>query len=78
MNSEDKKTLGRNIPQIREAFSDDNKWYFGIYHRRPHRNNDELILFYIEHGGAKGYAKRNANATIQEPTERADRTGTRH
>jgi len=56
----------RNAKQLREAVSDDNKWYFGIYHKRPHHNNDELVLFYIEHGGALGYAKRNAKATIQE------------
>lgn len=72
MNSEDKRTLARNIPQIREALSDDNKWYFGIFHKRPHSNDEELLEYFILHGGASGYAKRNANAKIQEPADGSD------
>ena len=68
MNSEDKKTLGRNMPQIREALSDVNRYYFWLRYNRQPKNDSELILYYIEGGGASDYAKRNAKSKIQEIT----------
>jgi len=72
MNREDEKTLSRNVPQIRESKSSLNRYYFWLKYKRQPIDDSELLFFYVTSGGASDYAKRNAKAKIQEPTERAD------
>jgi len=48
-----------NCRQIDEALSADNKYYFWLANGRPHNNVDELLEYYVNNGGAKGFAERN-------------------
>ena len=63
---EDNENLKRKIYQIRESKSSLNRYYFWIRFKRQPLNDGELMLFYIESGGARDYAERNKNATIKE------------
>jgi len=63
---EDNENLKRKIYQIRESKSSVNRYYFWIRFKRQTLNDEELMLFYIESGGARDYAKRNKNSTISE------------
>ena len=46
-----------NEHQIEEALGPTNRWYYGVHYKTNGNNasKDELILFYIEHGGARHY-----------------------
>jgi len=63
---EDNENLKRKIYQIRESKSSVNRYYFWIKYQRQPISDEELMLFYIESGGARDYAERNKNATIKE------------
>ena len=63
---QDRATLQRKVAQLREALGNDNRWYFCIRYKRQPISDEELIWYYINNGGPEDYAKRNANATIQE------------
>ena len=38
-----------------EALGDVNRYYFHLFFGREPKNDDELIMYYIEHGGAKTF-----------------------
>jgi hypothetical protein len=47
-----------NNLQIQEAIGEVNRYYFFITHNREPYDLNELILFYIENGGATGFRER--------------------
>jgi hypothetical protein len=48
-----------NAKQIEEALSDVNRYYFFLKYGRPAKNDQELILYYIEFGGARDFRKEH-------------------
>ena len=50
-----------NELQIKEALSDINRYYFYLKYGRPAINDQELILYYIEYGGAKDFKENHSN-----------------
>lgn len=47
-----------NQLQIKEALGEVNRYYFWVVNKRDPKNDTELILFYIENGGAKDFRER--------------------
>lgn len=45
--------------QIRESQSDVNRYFFWLKHKREPKDQDELMMFYIESGGAKNFADKH-------------------
>lgn len=54
----DESLILRNKKQIEEALSDMNRYYFWKNRGREPFDNTELILFYIEQGGARDFAQK--------------------
>jgi hypothetical protein len=48
--------------QIAEAQSDFNKYHCCKHHRKDITNPEELLAYYINHGGAESFRKRFADA----------------
>ncbi|MFW5853229.1 MAG: hypothetical protein ACOCU8_01140 [Patescibacteria group bacterium] len=49
----------RNLAQIQEALSPENRWFAGQF--LGHKPTDsEAVSYYISHGGAEGFARRMA------------------
>lgn len=48
----------RNQKQIEEALSDTNRYYFHEKYNREPFDDNELLMYYIEAGGAKNFAQR--------------------
>jgi hypothetical protein len=57
-----------NIEQIKEALGEVNRYYFGLANKRPPKEGREgeveLILYYIDNGGAEGFRKRNQQGIL--------------
>ncbi len=56
----------RMIKQREEALSPKNVYYFGICYNREPKDEEELIVYYVEHGGASGFAKRESGHTANQ------------
>lgn len=41
-----------------EALSNTNRYFFNQHYGRDPIDNEELIIYYVDYGGAKGYAER--------------------
>jgi hypothetical protein len=48
-----------NTEQLQEALGSDNKWFFCEKYKRQPKDNNELILYYIENGGANAFRVKN-------------------
>lgn len=48
-----------NQKQIEEALGKVNRYFFWKENGREARNDDELIIYYITHGGAKHWRKEH-------------------
>jgi len=44
-----------NLMQIIEALGCTNRWYFTQHYGREPRNDNELVMYYCEHGGARHF-----------------------
>lgn len=60
--------------QEKEADSKDNRYFAGLHYGREVTDPAELMLYYIEHGGATGHrlrvaALRKAEAEASQPVE---------
>lgn len=53
------KFLARNLKQEVEALGAVNRYYFFMKYSRNAETDEELVRFYIENGGATGFAERN-------------------
>ncbi|MFA6098083.1 MAG: hypothetical protein WCV50_04765 [Patescibacteria group bacterium] len=57
-----KEVLDNNLHQIEEALGDDNRYFANQYYQehfsRNTENDTEVILYYINNGGAKGHRQR--------------------
>ncbi|MFA6464077.1 MAG: hypothetical protein WCV55_03680 [Candidatus Paceibacterota bacterium] len=62
----DQENLEDKIEQIHEALSDDNRHFFRVNHDWKEGSDDELMMWYIDNGGAKGHAERRAEREKQE------------
>lgn len=49
-----------NKHQIQESKSELNRYYFWLKYQRQPKSDEELLLFYIENGGARDW-NRNHN-----------------
>lgn len=45
--------------QISEALGSVNRYYFWLKHQREPIDENELVLFYVEQGGAKAFAQKH-------------------
>ncbi len=54
----DQENLAYKAKQIEEAHSELNRHFFRINHDGRDGDEGELMLWYIEHGGATGFALR--------------------
>ena len=48
-----------NQAQMLEALGNVNRWYFQQKYGREAQNDEELVVYYIQSGGAKAFAERN-------------------
>jgi hypothetical protein len=48
-----------NQAQIEEANSPINRYFFWLKNKREPSDLDELLMFYIESGGAKNFAEKH-------------------
>lgn len=55
----DEETRKRNLAQIKEAMSAENRYFFWQKYGRD-GDESELMLYYIESGGALGFALRTS------------------
>ncbi len=53
----DKSCKARMLAQLEEILSPANRWFAGEYYGRPATDN-ELVFYYVLHGGAESFAKR--------------------
>lgn len=60
-----------NKSQISEALSSSNRYFFWLKYQRKPLDDSELVLFYIEQGGAKNFRQ---NHRKEEPNEK-EKTG---
>ena len=44
--------------QKKEALSSANRYFFGLKYSRDAESDDELLMYYIENGGASGFSER--------------------
>jgi hypothetical protein len=58
MNSEDYEMVIDNLRQIIEALGCENRYYFFQHYKREAYADEELMIFYIQQGGAVNYRKR--------------------
>jgi len=61
-----------NLAQLKEALGDDNRWFFFKTHNRNPNNDTELILHYIENGGATGFRERYNDKKRRESATETD------
>lgn len=54
----DKENLEYKHNQIDEAMSDMNRHFYKVNNEGRDGTEEELMMWYIENGGAEGYAKR--------------------
>lgn len=59
-----------NKSQIEEALGSTNRYYFWLKHQREPVSSNELIIYYIENGGAVGFAKRAKEENVSSRDER--------
>lgn len=48
-----------NAKQIEEALSDLNRYYYFLKYGKPAECDADLIIYYINNGGASGFRERN-------------------
>lgn len=67
MSESKRQALERNNQdQIREALGDDNRYYANRHYGRD-ATDEELLFYYISHGGATGHRDRMANDPPPKP-----------
>lgn len=57
-----------NRMQMMEAFSAENRYYFWLKNKRGPKNDDELVMFYAENGGAKDFAIKHERERGEKST----------
>jgi hypothetical protein len=57
-----------NLEQINEAKSSVNRYFFWLKYQREPLDDNELVLFYIEQGGAKHFRKQKEVLDVKKET----------
>lgn len=56
-----------NKEQIKEALSEKNLYYFREHNGRDPVDDEELIMYYIDHGGSEDFAKNHEGEKPEKP-----------
>jgi hypothetical protein len=56
-----------NKKQLDEALGEVNRYYFWEKYQREPFDRTELILYYVEAGGALNFARKNGRQEVQMP-----------
>lgn len=56
----------RALRQRQESLSELNRYYFGLAHGRPARDDEELLAYYVESGGARDFRLREEEVGLRE------------
>lgn len=60
--------------QLKEAFSDLNKYYCSQYYGKEIKDKEILLRYYIKHGGARDYRNKHMSKIPQPLPRNADGT----
>ena len=58
-----------NKEQIDEALGKVNRYFFWLKYQREPLDDNELVLFYIEQGGASGFRNRKGVLNVKKETQ---------